>query len=246
VQAAGFEGLLVTDSAKTKGIISYNSESNITRRRFTIAHEIGHFLLPFHDARAQCAKVDLGIIRSTTDERRAREVEANRFAAALLLPERHFRADIRRLGQPETDHVIKLSTKYRTSKEATARRYTELSDDPCAIIFSQNGQIRSYCKTRDFPALVPSPKQTLPEGSLTSKTSTSQLPVGTLSAWSEVPADVWVQAGRRLRSQMIFEQSLQQANGYRLTMLIMDSAEDDDIEEEDDLESRWAVRHHRR
>src|SRR5438477_8152089 len=62
IAAAGFEGLLITDSAKTKGTIAYNSESSLERRRFTIAHAIGHFLLPFHDSRAECAKVDLGII----------------------------------------------------------------------------------------------------------------------------------------------------------------------------------------
>jgi Zn-dependent peptidase ImmA (M78 family) len=245
VKATGFEGLLITDAAKTKGIISYNSESNIARRRFTIAHEIGHFLLPFHDQRAECAKIDLGIIRSA-DEKRAREAEANRFAAALLLPERHFRADMRRLGRPETDHIVNLSSKYQTSKEATARKYADLSDDPCAIIFSHRGQIRSYCKSRDFPALAPSPKQPLPEGSLTGKTASSQLPVGTLSPWKEVPADVWLHTNRQLRDRTIYEQSLQQANGYRLTMLTIDSIDDDEVEEEDDLEARWTARHHRR
>lgn len=244
IGASGFEGLLVTDSAKTRGIISYNSESNITRRRFTIAHEIGHFLLPFHDERAQCAKIDLGVIRST-DERRAREAEANRFAAALLLPERHFRADIRRLGKPDTTHIIKLSSKYQTSKEATARRYTELSDDRCAIVFSHNGQIRSHCKSKDFPALLPSPKQMLPEGSLTRKTALNQLPPGTLSDWNEVESDVWLHTDRQLHGKSIYEQSLQQANGYRLTMLTIDSLDDEDVEEDDDLEARWTPHHHR-
>jgi Zn-dependent peptidase ImmA (M78 family)/transcriptional regulator with XRE-family HTH domain len=238
IAAADFEGLLITDSAKTKGTIVYNAKSSLERRRFTIAHEIGHFLLPFHDSRAQCAKNDLGIIRSA-DERRAWEAEANRFAAALLLPEKQFRADIRRLGKPEITHIPKLAEKYRASKEATARRYSELSDDPCAIIFSRDGQIRSYCKTENFPKLTYMPKQMLPEDSLTAETAKKQLPAGTLSKWAEKDAGVWFESHRELQDRTVYEQFLQQANGYRLTMLTIESEDEEDLEDEDDLQNRW-------
>jgi transcriptional regulator with XRE-family HTH domain len=241
INSSDFEGLLITDPDKTKGIIAYNSESSLERRRFTIAHEIGHFLLPFHNDKAQCTKNDLGIIRSA-DERRAREAEANRFAAALLLPERQFRADLRRLGKPETAHLIKLAAQYRTSKEATARRFVELSDDLCAVIFTRNGQIRSYCKTIDVPRLTPMPRQMLPEGSLTAKTALKQLPSGTLSRWTEVDADVWFHSNHELRGKVIYEQFLQQANGYRITMLSIESSDDEEIELEDDLQERWTPR----
>jgi Zn-dependent peptidase ImmA (M78 family) len=48
-----FEGVLVTNAAKSTGSIAYNEASRIERRRFTIAHEIGHFLIPWHGASAQ-------------------------------------------------------------------------------------------------------------------------------------------------------------------------------------------------
>jgi Zn-dependent peptidase ImmA (M78 family) len=235
-----FEGLLITDANKTKGTIAYNANSIIERRRFTIAHEIGHFLLPFHGVKAQCAKGDLGIIRSA-DERRAREAEANRLAAALLLPEKQFRADIRRLGKPETAHILKLAARYQTSKEATARRYTELSDDPCAIVFSRDGQVRSYCKSNGFPRITAVQKKSLPMGSLSLKTASRQLPSGTLSDWAEVDASVWLENGNQARSKTLCEQYLQQANGYRLTMLTFDPIDDDEVDEQDDLEGRWAI-----
>jgi Zn-dependent peptidase ImmA (M78 family)/transcriptional regulator with XRE-family HTH domain len=240
ITAADFEGLLITDSAKTKGTIVYNAESSLERRRFTIAHEIGHFLLPFHDSRAQCAKNDLGIIRSV-DARRAREAEANRFAAALLLPQQPFRADIRRLGKPDTRHILKLADKYNTSKEATARRYAELSDDPCAIIFSRNGQTRSYCKTNGLPRLSCAPKKPLPQGSSTVKTAIKQLPVGTLSTWEEIDASIWFESGVELQGITVYEQFLQQANGYRLTMLTIELDDEEEMEGDDDLQHGWAV-----
>ena len=39
------EGILVADDGKTEGVILYNSASIEGRQRFTIAHELGHFLL---------------------------------------------------------------------------------------------------------------------------------------------------------------------------------------------------------
>src|SRR5690348_10051245 len=59
-----FEGVLVTTAAKGTGSIAYNNASRIERRRFTIAHEIGHFLIPWHDARAQCASADMAVLKS--------------------------------------------------------------------------------------------------------------------------------------------------------------------------------------
>jgi hypothetical protein len=95
-----FEGVLVTTAAKGTGSIAYNNASRIERRRFTIAHEIGHFLIPWHDASAQCASADMGVLKSQ-DARRSKEAEANRFAAALLTP-RHVGSDNRYASQ----HII--------------------------------------------------------------------------------------------------------------------------------------------
>lgn len=63
-----------------KPLITYNSTDASVRQRFTIAHEIGHHV---HG--------DLDAPRDTTEQFSARtrdpkEVAANRFAAALLMP----------------------------------------------------------------------------------------------------------------------------------------------------------------
>ena len=44
----GFEGGLITDAEKSTGIILCNDSSPYQRRRFTIGHELGHFLIPSH------------------------------------------------------------------------------------------------------------------------------------------------------------------------------------------------------
>ena len=59
------------------------------RRRFTVAHEVGHHLLHADGATVLCRPAD---VEAAEGEERAREREANRFAAELLMPERLVRA----------------------------------------------------------------------------------------------------------------------------------------------------------
>src|SRR5438034_7962595 len=67
-------------------VIGVNALHHPNRQRFTIAHEIGHFMLDHFDQ----VHVDKAIVRlrneaSSTGTFRE-EVEANRFAAELLMP----------------------------------------------------------------------------------------------------------------------------------------------------------------
>lgn len=67
------------------------------RRRFTIAHELGHWCLHHrgdaHTGRAQwCRPTDVGPEFIKVKGDRLVEAEANRFAATLLMPEAHVRA----------------------------------------------------------------------------------------------------------------------------------------------------------
>jgi uncharacterized protein DUF955 len=64
------------------------------RRRFTIAHEVGHLLLhvsssreAFYDRPADIREVDDGTTGAAVPELRRREREANVFARELLMPE---------------------------------------------------------------------------------------------------------------------------------------------------------------
>jgi Zn-dependent peptidase ImmA (M78 family) len=63
-----FEAVLVTNNAKSTGSIAYNENSRIERQRYSIAHELGHFLLPLHGENAQCAKADMHMQLSAKDD----------------------------------------------------------------------------------------------------------------------------------------------------------------------------------
>ena len=42
----GFEGALITNATKSEGAIFHSARGPRSRQRFTIGHELGHFLLP--------------------------------------------------------------------------------------------------------------------------------------------------------------------------------------------------------
>jgi Zn-dependent peptidase ImmA (M78 family) len=82
----------------------YNDERPVVRKRFSVAHELGH--LNFGHLHGNSSH-DLG-------SENFDEIEANAFAAHLLMPPEHLRKDIKAgITDPE-----KLAEKYQVSTEA--------------------------------------------------------------------------------------------------------------------------------
>lgn len=78
VQASNFDWSGAVRSDDTGAWIYCHAEHSNVRQRFTLAHELGHLLLH-----------DVGVaFRDHTFSGNPRETEANRFAAALLIPRR--------------------------------------------------------------------------------------------------------------------------------------------------------------
>lgn len=80
-------GVLVLQESKP--MIFVNSEQHSNRQRFTIAHELGHYLL--HKQEQVHVDNDFTVVyrdsKSSTGED-LHEIEANQFAAELLMPEK--------------------------------------------------------------------------------------------------------------------------------------------------------------
>jgi len=78
----GYEGGLLTSADKFNGTILYNRASPQARRRFTIGHELGHFLMPSHlpsaDGRFLCKMQDMLALK----RRRGRQAPAHGVEAA--------------------------------------------------------------------------------------------------------------------------------------------------------------------
>ena len=92
-------------------VIAVNSAQHENRQRFTIAHEIGHFILHKRTQRHFDEDFRIDYRNSVSSEATQRdEIEANRFAAALLMPESFLRQDLMKMKVDGKD-IVKMSIK---------------------------------------------------------------------------------------------------------------------------------------
>lgn len=121
-------GLLISKSSSATIVVRKHDAP--VRRRFTIAHEIGHFVLQHHLQRNELVHTDdqeQVIYRSP----RAYpgmdpiEVQANQFAAALLMPTRLIRHHLAQTPRPLSEQVVNdLSLRFEVSAQAMTIRLT--------------------------------------------------------------------------------------------------------------------------
>lgn len=122
----GLSGVLIRQNGHS--VIGVSATDADVRQRFTIAHELGHLLL--HPGRSLIMDPAVRVNRRddisslATD---AEEIEANQFAAALLMPELLVRKALDRL-----------------SNENPARGVESLVDDLATGIFSVSTQAMGY------------------------------------------------------------------------------------------------------
>ena len=249
----GFEGGLLTDADKNSGIVFYNDASPYKRRRFTIAHELCHFLMPSHvpgrDGQFLCSQDDMFLLsRDEQDRRRRMEVEANRFASLILLPAPHFRVDVAKTKDPDLRQVSALSEKYKVSKEAVSRAYVTYRSEPVAIVVAQNGRVLRYYKDeRRFPFLSASYGSPVPHRSLLLRRKHE---IGATSELDEVDAGVWLDVQRGVAAPALYEQIHAQQHGYALVMLFIEEADEEPEDRDADRtakeryrerQARWRV-----
>jgi hypothetical protein len=151
IEATSFEGALVRVKGQPRGIIAINRAiRELGRKNFTIAHELAHLILPGHDDSTVCAS---GQVENWGTGEKAKEVDANRFAAELLLPEVAVR---RTVGSqtPGFGIVALLAHTFTASLTAAAYRFVELSSFRCAVVWSARGQVRWFKASDEFGQFV--------------------------------------------------------------------------------------------
>lgn len=214
IDTQGFEGTLVTDPEKNSGAIALKLSSPLERQRFTIAHEIGHFVIPTHGREAQCSLSAMRMPGKIGNK----EAEANLFAATLLMPASMIRQDMRKWREPDLPKIVDLAGRYVVSKEAMARRVMDLTDNACAVVFSHSGTVSYPYRSKSFPYVDVAHGAPLPKYSVTARQPYSP---GSFTDWTEVRLDVWLKGDLRRRGEL-FEQCLDLAGGHRMTLLSFD------------------------
>jgi Zn-dependent peptidase ImmA (M78 family) len=123
---SSYSGFYLRKGAKR--VIGVNANHSEARQRFTIAHELGHVLLLAHDDLHVDGTFRLRDATSSQGTDR-HEVEANFFAAELLMPETMLHDAVRRRGgiDPDDERQIKeLAKLFGVSTHALLIRLSTL------------------------------------------------------------------------------------------------------------------------
>jgi len=142
----GADGSLVRNGANA--VITVNSSiKQEGKKRFVIAHELGHFFL--HPETRQfdlCKETDIDIWNY---KRNPEEAEANTFTAELLMPEDLFEPCIRG-EEPSFQLISNLAKQFKTTITATAIRFVSLTEESCALIASENSMRKWFFASKEF------------------------------------------------------------------------------------------------
>jgi Zn-dependent peptidase ImmA (M78 family) len=239
-----FEGGLVTDAKRSEGTILARRGGE-PRRRFTIAHELGHFLMAHHipdqPGRFLCKSSDLlRVTAKEGDQRQRREVEANRFATLMLMPPHLLRGAMAAFREPDLEHVLVLARDFAVGKEAAARAYVQYHPERIAIVVAGNGRVQRCYRSLSFPAITCAVGGPVPTGSLFHSSPHRPNIVSDTAACSP---DLWIDVKRDLRAPDLYEQVYRQQNGFAMILLRLDAVPEESAEERR-LNEGWRHRFH--
>lgn len=217
-----FEGMLARDPGDHEVWgIAYNGKSRLERQRFTIAHELGHFIL--HRNRQPSFNCDKQSVHTGIDTLRSIEREADDFASNLLMPGDLLRdwissqrIDFRVLGD--------IAQRFQVSLEALCIRFIKFTTQRAILVYWDNGYVKyewrsgNAVKTRakirrsDDPAEPPS-------GTLAADASVTQ-------EWDgkEMSAAIWCPEEAQHMKLREFKHTFG-ARDRVLTLLLLESAE---------------------
>ena len=235
LETDGFIGGLITNETKSSGVILVNQNLFKERRRFTIGHELGHFLIPSHkpgkDDRFLCSMSDLLQLDPKIADMRLRwEAEANRFSSLLLVPPHILRKEANVSRDPDLQEIVRLARRYEVSKEVMGRAYVDYREDPVAFVVTHNGRVlRYFCRKNDFPFISVRWGAPVPKGSLLLR---KRHDLSVASEIEETDAAQWFDVSRGNRAPTLFEQVYHQKQGYALILLSIEPIEENEDEED--------------
>lgn len=242
----GASGVLVC-SGSAFGILFSRRIGNEAFQRFSVAHELGHYHLPGHP---EALFIDGDVHRSHAgfESGTSYEVEADHFAAGLLMPRDLFKVALSR-GGDGLDAIQAAATTCGTSLTATAIRYAQFAEEPAAVIVS-SGRSVEYCfmsdELKEAPGLTWIRKgEPLPRESCTYRLNASADRVRRAER-DEGTSDLSLWFGGR-REREVLEQVIG-LGAYGKTLTVLSGCapfDDEDEKDEDALEESWTPRFRR-
>lgn len=243
----GIAGALIF--AEPDPIIIYSSEhQNEGFERFSVSHELGHYFLPGHPEEIQKGG-GTHLSRSGFSEGDTSiELEADHFAAGLLLPEHLVRGELEE-GQLGLEGIKELASNAQVSLTAAAIRAAECARFPVCIVVSEGNEVRYAFASESFKdlgrniflrrgAALPMRGATRAFNAVRTNVTAAKQTVGSsrLGQWFDTDADT------------ALDEEIIGLGTYGLTLTVLSSedlknpCDEDDEETDEELIERWTPR----
>src|SRR5258706_6686218 len=202
VDSDAFEGALVRVPQRLKGIVALKRGIREEgRKRFTVCHEVGHFILPGHGTTdCICLAAEVETWQKSMPEQ---ELAANRFAAELLLPYKEIAPMVEK--KSATIALAKsISNEFNSSLTAASLKCVEVTGEKCALVYSVNGIIKWFRNNDSFHYFIRTNRKVDEDsyaGQLFDNLEIEE-PNGA------VPAEAWLEAENLLPNARIWEDSI--------------------------------------
>lgn len=141
---------------KTKTLVELNSEIEFEeKKRFTLAHEIGHFILHKNIEIHNDNEGTTTWFSNKESQAKAgkQENEANEFASELLMPTNLFQEKIK--GKPFSPELLRtLSQFFKTSITSVIFRFFELGNHDICIFHTHNNTVKYWKRPEGYPYFI--------------------------------------------------------------------------------------------
>ena len=200
VDSQSFEGALLRSSRDLSGrILVRRGIRESGRRRFTVAHEIGHYILHV-DQQIPCSP---RVIEGWREGQPTPEREADTFASELLLPTTETVQCVNRRW-PSMEVVADVAEHFGTSLMAAGRKFCDVASQACAVVWSSQRKIRWFHGSPTFAHFIEVGKEIDFDSVAYRAYESKPLP----SEMEEVPAEAWIKSSWLKEDAVISEQTV--------------------------------------
>lgn len=136
-EISGIEGMLKKNGSGSGWFLLYDKTVKVKGRiNFTIAHELGHYLLHRIDAgEFECGQSDM--LKYDSPESVSREKEANLFASYLLMPISDYKQQIER-QIVNLDLIGRCAERYGVSLTSATLKWIEFTDEVAVVVVARD------------------------------------------------------------------------------------------------------------
>lgn len=130
-------GYLRVEGSKKHIFISKKIQGT-NRARFTIAHELGHYILG-HDTTSFCKYTEMDYYKKEIKKKKEREADI--FAAELLMPSKYIDEELENILPKDYYKLNELRERYEVSLISLLCKYVDVSDEKLKILYYKQDKI---------------------------------------------------------------------------------------------------------